>query len=866
MSGIEDGNDRIVGATDGTEIGNVGDRLKVDALVSQSSGPIVGRELTSFMPDPSALQDGISEVTIDSSQQMVTRSTVLTDEGSFRDDFTGTSLANNLTGTATFTNGSTTVTGVGTLFLTEVKLRDYVKIASQGETFWTEVHNIISDTELELVSGYLGTTASATANRTNWVTLTPTGSSNAISGGIFTVSSGTTNGILAGLYRRGDYPPYSIQVRLKVSARRTNQETYFGARNDTATPSRMAQFMFDGTNNRVIKCQTRSSTNSYDLEETTYQIPFSTTDIYHIYRIEINAEKVTFTIDGQIAAIHTSHIPGPYDTINMMCLIKNTSTPAGSTDVSIDYMNWSNVDQLEVKNSFTGSPLPAALYGTTASNQLRPVPVTDEGSAHVAIKSPILPFYSIHTESIYPVFQVDAVYGINSSLVNPTTSGSGSATASDSMFVVSTGTTVFSQGVIQSKSRLRYRPGQGVIGRFTAMFTSPVASSYQIAGFGHAEDGLYIGYKDTDFGILYTNRGIRETRTLTITTASTTTQNITVTLNGTAFSVPVTNSGSTAKSAYEISIFSYAGWTAQQVGSTVRFVSDSAASQNGTYSISGTTIVGTFARTKAGQATTETFIKQVDWNGDRLDGSGASGVTIDPTKLNVFEMGIQFLGAGTLTIKAEVAGTNGRAELAIIHEIRLPNTLTASSFGNPSFPFTIAAYSAGSTTNLTVKSASFAGFVEGQRKLQGPRFAVYDTSTTAKQDFYYTLATLANSIYYNGRSNQGVINILSIAAGVRHTDVVSVFLLKNATISAGTPSFSSFASTSMMLIDNGATRCTFSNDQLVWTGNLGVNGTFTFTFSDDITIQPGETLTLAARTLSGTVNNLAINVNIREDQ
>lgn len=136
----------------------------------------------------------------------------------------------------------------------------------------------------------------------------------------------------------------------------------------------------------------------------------------------------------------------------------------------------------------------------------------DQGHQEIAIHGPLLPFRSVHTESITPVFQSDAVYGINTGQVLATTSGSGTATATNSAFVASTGTTVGSQGIIQSRKRLRYRAGQGLVGRFAGLFTTPVASSYQLAGFGHAEDGVYFGYVGTSFGILYVNRGCLLTR------------------------------------------------------------------------------------------------------------------------------------------------------------------------------------------------------------------------------------------------------------------------------------------------------------------------------------------------------------------
>jgi hypothetical protein len=497
---------------------------------------------------------------------------------------------------------------------------------------------------------------------------------------------------------------------------------------------------------------------------------------------------------------------------------------------------------------------------------LRSIVSQTSSTIRASVVSNTTPFGAIHAERLYPIFQVDGVYSANSGILRSTTSGTGSVTASDSLLVASTGTTALSQGVIQSRKRLRYRPGQGVVARFTAKFSAPIASSYLVAGVGHAEDGVFFGYKDTDFGIIYSNRGVRETRTLTVTVASSTAENITVTLNGVNFTVPVTNSGNINRTAYEIASFTYAGWAAQALGATVVFLAGSVGSLNNAYSIAGATAAGTFARTKAGAATTEQFIAKTAWNGDKLDGTGASGVTIDPTKLNVFQIKIQYLGAGPIVFQVEVVDENNNIEFVTVHTLRFPNSLTTSSFGNPSFPLTLAAYSAGSTTNISVSSASFAGFVEGDKVLQGNRFSYFNSSTGVSSAAYVPLFTVANALTYGSRSNQSIINILDISAAVRHVSPASLFLIKNGTLT-GNPVFSSYSNISCSLYDTAATGVTFStNEQLVWSGTMGETGQIFFQFDDEITLQPGETLTLAGRTNSGNANFFSASLNTREDQ
>jgi hypothetical protein len=307
-----------------------------------------------------------------------------------------------------------------------------------------------------------------------------------------------------------------------------------------------------------------------------------------------------------------------------------------------------------------------------------------------------------------------------------------------------------------------------------------------------------------------------------------------------------------------------------QKGSTVIFVSSSAGNRTGTFSIAqsgaGTPAAGSFAETLAGVASTDTFIPQSSWNGDKLDGTGDTGVTLDPTKGNVFQIGIQYLGYGAITFEVEVAtsGTNNPV-FETVHTILAPNTRTTPHLSQPSFPFTMTAYSAGSTTDVSVSCGSFAGFVEGQKKLTGPRMTYTNVSTAVTTGAYYCLATIRNDIMFATRANQAVVNLISCGFAHDDTTPVTFFLIKNATL-AGTPNFSAWSTSSCTSVDTAATTCTITNnEQIVFSMPVGDAGSVAFAFSDDITLQPGETITLAAQTVTGTATYSNVSLNTRED-
>jgi len=67
----------------------------------------------------------------------------------------------------------------------------------------------------------------------------------------------------------------------------------------------------------------------------------------------------------------------------------------------------------------------AVVHGVQDDGTLKKIASTAEGHLEMAIHAPRLPFGAVHTENMTPIFQTDAVYGINSGQTQPTvTSGS----------------------------------------------------------------------------------------------------------------------------------------------------------------------------------------------------------------------------------------------------------------------------------------------------------------------------------------------------------------------------------------------------------------------------------------------------------
>jgi len=503
-----------------------------------------------------------------------------------------------------------------------------------------------------------------------------------------------------------------------------------------------------------------------------------------------------------------------------------------------------------------------------AAHPLNGVSLTDRGEVFVAFPGEgKTSFGEFLVGQLAP--QVDLVfpYNLNPLQVTTRNNNSGSSTTSNSMAQLSTGAAANSSSHLVSNKRAKYSAGMGLKARFTAMFTTGVADSSQVAGVGDADQGFFFGYNGTSFGILHRYGGAREVRTLTVTTASTTAENITVTLDGNAdATVAVTNTGDTTLTANEIAAHDYSdlgpGWTATAVGSTVVFVSWSASAQTGTYSIAGTTVVGSFAQTLAGVAPTETWVPQASWNGtDILDGNGTSGVTLDPTQLNVFQIGVQYLGAGAIRFFMERPDTG---EFILVHTLDWANQNTRPTLDNPTLGFYLAATNVANTSDLTVSSASAAIFIEGRDDNRGLKRAAGGSLTLGATSAETPIFSIRLKEVFQGRINGGIIKGNYLMASVEHTKPCAINVYANATLTGA--SFSDLqAGASSAEVDTAATA--FTGGILIFQLFLGKTGNVVVDLKDDLSageFNPGTTITFTLAPTSGNAAEGNVSVNFTE--
>ena len=390
-------------------------------------------------------------------------------------------------------------------------------------------------------------------------------------------------------------------------------------------------------------------------------------------------------------------------------------------------------------------------------------------------------------------------------------SGGGTVTVSDSLASLSSTSTPNSFSVIRTLRKAHQAPGEGIIAVFSAEFDTGVADSTQQAGLGTITNSLVVGYNGADFSVLRSFGGKTEIRTLTVTGAATGGENATITLNGVAETVPLTNGGGdTAFTAYEIAQRDYtlSNFIAQQEGSTVVFSYRGDGAQSGTYSFSSASATATIAQTVAGVTKTNDWVAQADFNIDTLDGTGDSGYTLIPTNGNIYSIEFQWMGYGVVTFSVQ----RNTGAFIPFHRISLLNSGTVPILAIPSMPFQWNVASLGTTTPLTMKAGGCGMFAEGGFVTTAPTFGT-NVVKTISSNTETNMLVLKVSRIFKGLFNQreATIRRLSMSNETNRTLFVKIYQDPTSIGDGTTTDYSDFAFSnpnSCVLLDTNSTSIT----------------------------------------------------------
>jgi len=473
---------------------------------------------------------------------------------------------------------------------------------------------------------------------------------------------------------------------------------------------------------------------------------------------------------------------------------------------------------------------------------------------------------------VTPVFQLDGLYDLDPQQFETFQAG-GTAGTSDTLMRVTTGTGQFGYGVLRSRRAVRYRPGQGAVARFTAKFTQGVAGYTQRAGFFTQEQAVQVGFNGTEFGVLRENGGKAHIENLTITAPAGANADIIITYPtqgaSTSTETIAVLIGDTVQEVAQKIALAFAGnpfYIVETYDDKVCFLARSVGAKGSAFNYdAGTTqTTATSVNVQVGVAHTSLWTPQADFNFDTLDGNGPSKVTIDPTKLNVFQINFRWLGAGEIRYAIENP-ING--DMIYFHHEHYSNRNEDVHIDNPSLKIGYVAASLGGTgTDVVVEGGSMMGAIEGvitTTKFPTATFRESDTNLTA--DTWHHVLTVSNNLVFRGKINTREILLKNINSAFSGTGPVTVALLLNATGLATTREFVSLNEYSSVSSSNTTSVVTLGDQRLMYIFDVEAGGSGSQVLEDlRIAIPPSNQLSVLIRSPQQITRN-AISMSWVED-
>lgn len=478
----------------------------------------------------------------------------------------------------------------------------------------------------------------------------------------------------------------------------------------------------------------------------------------------------------------------------------------------------------------------------------------------IEISNPLTAFGDLRIAELSPLFQESFEYTVdNTDLTVKIEVAGGTVTQANAMAVITTSTTTGSTAMLGSVQHAKYRPGLGGLLRFTALFTSPVASTEQYIGLtdkhGSARasgtvdltgggsgsvDGITVNSIEIMSGAENFDTDLTETARNIVTNinANTSTPDYTATHLGTLITITAKVRGTGSNT------FTVASSTTTITTTDVNL---SGGTANTTFSngyvvgYNGTTFG--FHRFHNDALVTVT---QANWD-DPMDGTGLSGMTLDQTKINVYAIQYQYLGAGAIRLFVE-SDTSGF--FVLVHTIQYTNANTVPSVENPNFRFHMHVDNLATTSSLVMKSSSYAYFIEGKTnliELHQPEHST-DVQEATSVTSRVAIFTIRNKALYNSKVNLIDILLMHFSSSIeanQANNLGNVALIKNTSL-GGSPVYTDINTTDSVIEIDTAGTSTTGGEVLLGVTLAGKNDKVVENILNlKILLRPGDTITLA---------------------
>jgi hypothetical protein len=197
----------------------------------------------------------------------------------------------------------------------------------------------------------------------------------------------------------------------------------------------------------------------------------------------------------------------------------------------------------------------------------------------------------------------------------------------------------------------------------------------------------------------------------------------------------------------------------------------------------GTSAAAFVERSLVTGSVTETRVAQSNWNIDKLDGTGVSGITLDLTKAQILFMDIEWLGLGTVRVGFVIDG-----KLIHCHSFHHANLITSTYITTASLPLRYEIRNTAATaSSSTLKQICSSVISEGGYELRGLQQAIGTTITapyslTTAGTFYPVISLRLKTTALDAIVILTAISIMSAAGTANYV----WRLVASATTTAGT--------------------------------------------------------------------------------
>jgi hypothetical protein len=362
------------------------------------------------------------------------------------------------------------------------------------------------------------------------------------------------------------------------------------------------------------------------------------------------------------------------------------------------------------------------------------------------------------TDGYVPIVQATYTYSINSDTNSTALVTGGSVTQSTSCALVSTSAAAASSATLSSRRYVGCGAGRGVRVLVSVAFAAGAAGSVQIAGIGTSENGLFVGYNGTAFGVLVRSNSVDT-------------------------------------------------WTAATA-----------------------------------------------FNVDRLNGAGASGITLDPTKGNVYSITYDSTGFGGVSFSIASCPAASAPEPVTAHRIAFGNTVTVVGVRNFAGPLITQVRNTTNTTALSARVASLSAFTDGVPRFVGA-LRCSDVTKTVQGAVMFPLMTISNKTSFQSITNCLSVYLRQLTTGCDGSKGnVIVTLYDNCTLTDA--AFADIStSNSTVQVDTAATSFTGGTALLSFViFNKGDQSIDLSTY--DLSVSPGSSITVAAKCSTTSVSNV----------